>query len=102
AGDRAVECDVAAVRPDQAAVVEVAVDHQPAAAGGLERARVLDDIGAGIDDQGMGAGGDDVAGIVQVELTRAQLASAGDGVVDVDQVDPAQGAGDDVTGVVGQ
>ena len=43
------DSDVAAIRPQQAGILDIAVDDQPAAAGRLERSGVDDDVCPGID-----------------------------------------------------
>ena len=57
---------------------------------------------SGVDDQRVGAGGDDRALIVQAEQPAAQLAGAGDGVVDIGQGDIGGRARDQIRIAVGQ
>ena len=81
----AVDRDIAAIRPQQPGIGYIAMDNEAAAAGRLQRAGVDDRVCAGVDCQRIAAAGDNGTLIMQRQLPFAELAGAGDGVVDVGQ-----------------
>src|SRR5207244_3866070 len=98
----AIQGDVGSVRPQQSGIINVAVDHQPAAAGRFKRAGIVDDVGPGIDIECIGAGCNDRALVDEDHHPIAEVSGAGDSVVHVGERDVGDRAEYEVFGAVGK